>query len=1246
MSSKSVRWVLVSALACLLLPPATPGQGIGGSIVGTVRDATGGVVPAVLVQIINLDTNQRRSVSSDGLGQYQARELPPGNYEVRAELSGFNKVKISGFRLGVGQNARQDISLQVAAVGEEIEVKAESEVALIESTTPTLSTSFSERQIRDLPILSRDLNNLGLLAPGVFSARSFSFASTLVPFAANGSRGRDNNFIIDSVDNNEPLFGGAATQFTNTDIFAEYRILTNQYKAEYGRNSGSVVNIVTERGGNTMHGTAFWFGQHDAFNATTEAERQARLRGPTRYYENIGGATVGGPIKAERTWYFVSYQWDRARHDLTPIYPILSTGPTTPGLATLAGFSTPTVAALLGVPTVTGLPGITSPCGGPTSGLPPDNPCTVGTVFASVIPSPFQPVSFGTFLVPRAGVFDVRDHQASVRIDHRLTDRDDIYFRYLFDDLSTPRTVGANAISEVAFFDQGLFPEWRAIFQQRTQSLGGFWTHAWATALQEVRVSWTRIASRTGAFGIAETDRETLPSVIVLDNFATNINGPGGGTFQGTSNFLAAFPAAGSRFALGRDTRPSVVTSNIFSGQYNLSISRGVHSIKMGANFVRTQSDIRSIPANLGQYIYRSFDDFVNNIPFFGYRRLSNLGGAGEELPLREFGQAYFIQDDWRAHPKLILSLGLRYEYFGQAINKIAGLNSNFGSELSPDRNNFAPRMGFAWSPDGKTTIRGGYGFYYNPTVFNIALLTWQSGPISPFISGCNFNHPLFGITGFCGASPSFTNVYPELPYNAADLAVPFTVEFIRADTSQDTVSRNLVQPYLQNYTLTVQRQITKDTLLEVSYVGSKGTKLFQRVDLNPQQGWNIVPTPAGCSTTMAPFCTGANVFFTNRLAASVPVPECDARSNFGGVPLPGFCGPIASVTNGGRSIYHALQVTGTQRLSRPRRWGGVAMTTSYTWSHMLDNASEIFGPGVSLVNPLAGTAGQTVEAVTPFAQDPNDTVRGERGNSSFDRRHRFAVSYLWTLPNPAAERAKWFLGDWQFNGFITGQSGQPFSPINAGLNSFCVDANGDGVLINDRPLVGNPNAPIASIALLNNALCLDPFSTDPRIRAAANNPLNAIVPGGGAYITPDGQPTAISLARFVQAANNQTGNVGRNILRGPNVVNFDVAAYKHVLWGDGERYRLQFRVEVYNLLNRRNPGQPSGNVFTTDAQPIPAVAFGSVSPSITPARAVGVIPENFIDATDGVTGDPIFLSQRFMNTSSRKFQFAIKFLF
>lgn len=1235
MSRNFSRSFILFLAVCVVAPPVLQGQGIGGAIVGTVRDQSGGVVPAVLIRITNTDTGQARSVSTDNEGRFQARELPPGLYEVRAELGGFNTVIITGFRLGVGQIARQDITLAVAPVGAEVEVKAESEVALTETTTPTLSTSFSDKQIRELPILSRDINNLALLAPGVFNVRAFSFASTLVPFAANGSRGRDNNFIIDSVDNNEPLFGGAATQFTNTDLFAEYRILTNQYKAEYGRNSGSVVNIITERGGNTWRGSAFWFGQHDGVNAANNVEKTAGLGQPVRFYENQVGGTVGGPIKKESTWIFASYQWDRARHDLSPIYPLVATVPTSVGLSQLTAMATSaTVNALVSVPSVVSLPFTSAPCGQPGSGLPPTNPCTIGTVFASLFPTPLLPVDFGTFLVPRAGVFDVRDHQFSVRFDHRLTNRDDIYGRYLFDDLQTPRTVGALP-AEVAFLDLGLLPEWRAVFKQRTQSLGLFWTHAWPTALNELRASFARISSQTGPFGVSEVARETLPAQTVLDAFAL-FPAPGG-TFLGAQSLQAAFPSAGQRFTLGRDTRPTKIASNLLQFQENFSVSRGRHSIKAGVNFVRTQSNIRQTPSDLGQYLYldigflgiNGFDAFVNNLAALAFRRFPNFGGrGGDVLPLRELGQFYFFQDDIRVSSTFTISAGLRYENYGQAINKLADLNSRF-PRMETDKNNFAPRVGFAWSPDGRTVLRGGYGMFYNPTVFNIALLAWQSGPISPFLAD------FFPIES-----------YPQRPFSAFDVNLSFpdcaNTFFFNAVatgpthvdcTTQDTVDRNLRQPYIQNFSLSVQRQLGRDFLVEASYVGSMGTKLYQRLDKNPKGGWELLD-----SDNCASFVDQNN----NTLPCALP----RGNSNRGG---------ITEVTNAARSNYHALHVSGTRRLSRPRGWfNSFALTAAYTWSHMIDNASEIFGPGVRVIQSQQGItiAGSTfpnfdptpIEAVTPFAQDPNNALRGERGNSTFDRRHRATISFLWVLPSPSTRVAKWMFGDWQMSGFITAQSGQPFSPINASINSPCADANGDGGLTNDRPNVGNPNAPFNSVALLNNRFCADPNDPNAAIRAIATNPMNAIVPGAGLYINAERLPTSPNISRWIQVGRNQLGNAGRNILRGPSVTNVDFALLKNFRWG--ERRNVQVRAEAYNLFNKRNPGNPIGNVFTTDAQPVPGIAFAPVSPGATPARVVGVIPENIIDAADGVTGEGLFLSQRFMNTSSRKFQFAVKLLF
>lgn len=1188
--SKVSRFFLFVLVAVLLVPFPAQAQGIGGSVGGVVKDEAGAPVAAAVVKLINTQTAQTRSVSTDDSGRYQIREVPPGNYDITVERPGFNTAKAEKIRVSVAQVARlDDITLSVATIGEERVVPVAVNSFLTDISSPTLSTSFNEKQIQELPILTRDVNNLALLAPGVFSVRTFSFASTLVPFAANGSRGRDNNFIIDSVDNNEPLFGGAATQFTNTDLFAEYRILTNQYKAEYGRNSGSVVNIITERGGNQWRGSMFAFGQHDRFNAANRVERVAQLDGSTRFYETQIGSTLGGPLKKENAWIFTSYQWDRARNDLSPLFPVVSTLPTTAGLAALQPFaSSPTVASLLAVPTVTNLPGANAPCGQPSSGLPTTNPCTIGSVQlgATLIP-------FGTFLVPRSGVFDVRDHQFSGRYDQRLGERDDVYFRYLFDDLRTPRTTGGLP-GEVGFSDFGLFPEARVIFRQRTQSLGMFWTHAWPTALHELRGSFTRISSQTGAFDVPEAARENQPAQTVIDNFAFGI--APGGTPVATSSFLGVFPASGEIFTIGRDTKPTRVNSNIFQLQDNFSWSVGSHSLKIGGNLVRTQTNVRQNPSDLGQYFYvpgfnfqtntivSGFENFVTNQPLFAWQRFPNfLGRGGDVLPVREFGQFYFFQDDIRVSSRFTVSLGIRYENYGQALNKVAELNPGAGPRVERDDNNFGPRIGFAWSPDGKLVLRGGYGIYYNPTVFNIALITWQGGRVSPFV---------FGF-------PS--NTFPSQPFNSSDAnALLFcgntinTITTFADCTNADTVSRNLVNPWIQNYSLTLQRQLSRDLLIELSYVGSRGRALFQRRDRNPNQGWTTVVTQ-DCAF---PPCKNDRIDPTR--------------------------GGIFEVTNGANSSYHALQASMTHRFSQRIP---LAVTAAYTWSHMLDNASEIFGPGlraiadVANINQIQGSA-QAIEVITPFPQDPNNPVTGERGNSSFDRRHRVAVSWVYLFPTPDSGAAKVFFGNWQVTGLFTAQSGQPFNPLN-GFAS-CVDANGDGLLTNDRPLAGSRSAPGNSVAVLVN--CSDPS-------------LGYRVPGTMGPIFSQAQ--ALSSFRYVQAPFNTVGDVGRNILRGPNTINIDMGVFKNFPWG--ERRNLQFRVEAYNLFNRANPGNLIGNVFTSDAQPVPAIAF---LPGVSPSRVTGVIPENVIDTFDAITGEQLFLSRRFMNTGARRLQFGLKFIF
>jgi hypothetical protein len=319
-------------------------------------------------------------------------------------------------------------------------------------------------------------------------------------------------------------------------------------------------------------------------------------------------------------------------------------------------------------------------------------------------------------------------------------------------------------------------------------------------------------------------------------------------------------------------------------------------------------------------------------------------------------------------------------------------------------------------------------------------------------------------------------------------------------------------------------------------------------------------------------------------------------------------------------------------------KWGSATFTMAYTWSHNIDNTSEIFGPGVRLVDPdlfnitLRTLGGfETIEAISPFAQDPRN-LKADRGNSSFDRRHRFVTSYLWELGH--SKRA--FAGGWQLGGIITYQSGQSYTPLNGNPFKNCYDPGGFGRVSTARPAIGDPKAPLDSVALLVDTNC-------------TNTALG--------YVDRNGATIAPSAAHFVQvplgfrpgqtftvgSSSFIAGSAGRNSLVGPNIVNWDFSLLKNIRIGESRR--LQFRLEVFDLLNHPNPGNPIGNVFATDAQFTPAFAF---SPRFTAAGVTGVIPENAIDAIDPVspTLANTFRSEKYMNASSRRMQFGLKLFF
>jgi len=1246
--------VFIFVLASSLTPAFA--QSIGGTFFGKVNDQAG-AVPQAEVRITNLATGQERFTFTDDQGRYELREVPPGRYELRVSKDGYNTVSTpaeQGLQLGLGKVAQvDDITLKVAPAGTTTVEVTTLDLAMTDSERPTLGTAFSERQLRELPLSSRDVNNLATLAPGAASVSSFSFANTLVPFSVNGSRGRDNNFIIDSVDNNEPLFGGAATQFTNNELFSEFSILTGQFQAEYGRNSGSIVNVITKSGGKQLHGSVFGYLQNDALNAMTKVEKESRLTDPAQFYENQLGASVGGPIKKDSTWYFVSYQWDRAKNDLSSEYPVMATLPTSTGLAMLqsinAATPTPTLTVFLADPTVRTLPTLTSPFAAPcavptiTPDLKATNPCTSGNALwcPSATSSCLQ-IPFGTYLVPKANVFNYRDHQGSGRIDQKLGQRNNLFFRFLLDDLLTPVGVVSDP-SQVAFSDLGLLPQWRPILAQRTQNFGSSWTHAFDRALNELRFSFSRVSSEKGPLDADPRVRD-LPAITVTNRFdqSQQFAVPFGGRFTVTAP--QGFPAAGDFISIGSDTRSSQFNTSLYQLQENFSLVHERHSLKFGGNFIETRTGLRQINGDLGHYFYASFSDFVNNVGGSSrnlnrYQRFGNLGGkGGETLPLREFAQFYFAEDDIKLSPSFTFNLGIRYENYGQAYNAVinrSANNPNRPPRLDGVNTNFAPRIGFAWGLTKDTVLRGGYGIYYDPTFFNIPLLVWQSGSISPFVS--------FGQTALgSNLPPNFSGVlesFPSRPFDSSATSSldPFLI-------NQNTVSQNLRNPYVHSASLSLQHEFKKDFLLEVSYFGSRGTKLFQRRDLNPFGGWS--------------FTQPSVVFLRPRMNPNR--------------------GAIVEISNGAFSNYHALQLSATKRFREAGFWNGLALSGAYTWSHMTDNASEIFGPGIqqalALQDPNAPTLNQPFniaepfEISTSFPQDASDPRNGEKGTSSFDRRHRLALSMAWALPSPGSKPVRVFLGAWEVTGVVAAQSGQPFTPVNnslptpagfadvssavlGGIPTGCGDVSGDGILFNDRPNIGNPHAPANTVALLNNFLCLDPKNS-----AAQANPVG---PDGVSYVAPDGKPVDPKTVRFVQVPiGGGFGNAGRNILTGPPIVDFDLSLSKSFQLG--ERVRLQLRGDAYDLLNRQNPGAFAGNSYVSGAQKVAAAAFyprgigtGPVSatvprPELLPnlARVSGQTPENSIDAVDPSTGKPLFLSQQFLATSSRRMQLSLKITF
>ncbi|MCA1639608.1 MAG: carboxypeptidase regulatory-like domain-containing protein [Acidobacteria bacterium] len=994
------KFQLLAFLTILILSNvgALFAQSTTASLLGVVTDEKGSVIPSATVTARNTETGFSRNAQTDGDGRYNLVNLPVGSYEVSVEAANFGRYVQSGITLTVNQNAVVDATLKAGSVQEIVTVTENA--SLLNTTTPEVSTRFDAKRLSELPIAAnRNVYNVLLSVPGVsqLSSGQTGFANG-VSFSSNGGRLRSNNFMLDGQDINDPSVSGGQVAINNPDAIGEVRIITNQFLAEYGRNSGSVVNFIGKSGTNDFHGTAFVFYNDKRFNACSNLDKRAGFCNPDaaiesrrsapEIKESQWGFTVGGPLHffnfgeggpwyrsgKDRTFFFGDFQrWTirQAGSGFT-----ISGAPTEAGRAILqsAVGNRPQVAALLQF-----LPAGAS--NGQTRSFTAN-----GQTFV---------VPLGDITGSSAIKFD--SDQGSFRVDHRFNDKNLLYGRYRFD---SNLTSGGGQVTP-----PGLTTVSPIKTKAATMVLNSILT---SKLSNEARIAWSRFDSNTNA---ADPSSEVIPSLEITDLG------------------LQGFNAAASRTAIGLAANlPQFRINDTYQIQDAMSYTTGNHNVKFGIDVRRT--DVKSFfqPIIRGRLVYTNLQTFVDDVSEVATINFPLRGG--DEVSFYRWHEFYtYIQDEWRIKPNFTLTFGLRYEYPGDSFSYLKetnqrvlaanGNNSAFALNPVPtvDKNNFMPRIGFNWSPRTRETgilgfitggdklvLRGGYSRTYDANYINLNLNVASS---FPFVASTTFP---------ASQANAFTLIQAIRANPPTSISNPLRI-------TRTVVADDFRSPATDQYSFEVQRELTKDAVMKVGYIRTKGTGLFQTIDDNPRR---VNVTTASC-VSFGPLN---------------PNDSCRVDPTRGVIRLRG---------NRAESIYNALQVSLDKRLSNNFSAG-----LNYTYSSFIDTASETFNPSTAEV---------------ALAQD-SFNLEADRARSSFDRPHRFSGNFVYELPFFQSQQGfiGRILGGFQVNSFFTIQSGAPFTVLNG--------SDPAGAISGIDALVGNSIRP-------NLASNLDLSSmTIPEIRA------------------------------------------------------------------------------------------------------------------------------------------------------------------
>jgi len=1116
-----MKMLKASALCVLSLSSILFGQ-TSGSISGTVTDPSGAVVVGVMVKATDQATNAAKSTETNSSGAYSITNLAPGVYKVVMEKTEFKTISFDDTSLTVAQALVMNAQIPVGSVTEVMEVNG-STASLIETETSQLSTLIDNKTMNDLPLLTRNAYELVLLSPGVTQPNNGNNG-----FSVNGSRDRNNNFLLDGVDNNDTSVpgGGSGILGINPDSAQEFRVITNSFNPEFGRNTGAIIDVVTREGTNNLHGDGYWFGRYNALGARDYFNRAPTAGNPVPdpqnpYVRNDFGYSIGGPIIKNRTFFFINNEYQRFRTTLTGI----SIVPTT---AYKSG--------LFIAPDGTQVDVRTSASPGNLTGLGLDP--TIGKIL-NLLPEP----NAGTVIPGVTGLLNfpspdsLNGYTWTGKIDHKLATKHQLSLRYAFNrsvdsnPFHSETAPGIDVISSPAYSHGASVGLTSTLSDHLVNEFRFGWNKNYAAFDSNCAAIFDSITGTALGNGRDFTIPEGNLGVGPLFTLGCNglFDSKGQARNTGTTSFTDSITWVMGNHAIkfGGDFRDVRSTSNLnFNSRDDLGFNRFQNS--GGTNPAFTQGTPDQATQDLTWLL-------VGGVSTQFQAQFFNKNAAQVPTDSKSFRQReydVFIQDSWKIKSNLTLNYGLRYQYNGVPFETGANFSNLFQNadsvapsftftEVGPGtghdvyQNDFSdtePRIGFAWDPfnDGKTAIRGAYGIFHDRIFDNLFGNARGNPP---------FQQTVFN--SFSGANTPETVPFAQ--------STPPGLTFVNGQNQVVTLlDPNLKNPSSQNWNFGIQRRLATNLALEGDYVGSHGTRVIRSLDAVP-------PDPTLVQQAIAA-CVAAGSFANGGCDPGDPQGRISAGVLYGGIPqigVPlsiretalqtGFNFPVSNITRtNGDAHYHALQAKLTQQISNGLQFGA-----AYTWSHATDDSND----------PLTPEAGQGSFPVD--SRNPNQTFRG---NSDNDIRHRGVVDFSYAFPFGTGKRylSGGVLGkaleDMAVSGIVSAQTGHPYSVFTQ------LDNGRTGVASFSWPdVLSDPN----------------------------NNP--------GSRIQDAGVKTGANLNAFSSTFLGHLGDSGRNQFYGPHYTNADTVLMKNV--HVTERFRVQIRSEFYNLLNHPQFRQP-GNVI------------------------------------------------------------------